>query len=214
MNNQLERFPGILAVGGVLVFLVTLLVSLVLPLIAIVNESEDTASFEDLAADPDGSGFADLADMFPEQFQETYPEGATPANYADALERGRDVYVENACFQCHTQSVRPFEAAYHGAAASSREQNNDLMHPALIGNRRVGPDLSRYGHVHDTQWLVDYLYDPTSQVAHAVGMPAYPWLFERRGEPNLDGIALISYLRWLGDYQPVSAASADESPEE
>src|SRR5690606_33710720 len=108
-------------------------------------------------------------------FSDIYPEGASPANYADALERGRDLYIENACFQCHTQNVRPFEMDYYGAAAIPREQNNDLMHPSLIGFRRVGPDLSRYGGTHETRWLVNYLYDPTSLVSEPVAMPAYPW---------------------------------------
>jgi cytochrome c oxidase cbb3-type subunit 2 len=214
-NSLLERFPGILGVGGLLIFLVALSVSLVLPLIAIFGDAEDTATIEDLAANPENSGLADLAEMFPEVVSDIYPEGATPANYADALERGRDLYIDNACFQCHTQNVRPFETDYYGPAASPREQNNDLMHPVLIGTRRVGPDLSRYGGTRETAWLVNYLYDPTALVSEAVAMPAYPWFYEEGCDliedpeaqcvPNEDGIAIIAYLQWLGDYQPVGA---------
>ena len=222
-NSPLERFPGVFGVGGLLIFLVALSVSLVLPLIAIFGDAEDTASVEDLAANPKDSGFADLAQLFPEMFSDIYPEGASPANYATALERGRDLYIENACFQCHTQNVRPFETDYYGAAASPREQNNELMHPSLIGFRRVGPDLSRYGGTRETRWLVNYLYDPTSLVSEAVAMPAYRWFYDKGCDlvedpealcvPNEDGIAIITYLQWLGDYQPLAAVEEDTQEE-
>ena len=214
MDNQLERFPGVFMLGGIVLFMVGLLVSVVMPSVAILNQREETASIEDLAAEPAGSGFETLANTYPEEFDDIWPEGPTPANYADALEMGRDLYIENACFQCHTQQVRPFEheTARYGSESSLLDQDNDLQKPHLLGLRRIGPDLARAGRQHDVEYWVQYLYDPTTLVPDAA-MPAYPWFFEEEGIPNEEGFAMIAYLDWLGDYQPVPTED-DESEEE
>lgn len=214
MNQQLERFPGVVTLAGAGLFIMGLLVSVVLPLVAVMNRAEETASLETLAAQPTGTGFETLAETYPEQFETYWSEGPTPANYADALERGRDLYIANACFQCHTQQVRPFahEIDRYGAASTLVEQNNALQKPALLGLNRVGPDLARAGQTHDIDYWVGYFWDPDSLVP-GTAMPAYRWLYEEEGVLNQDGFALLAYIDWLGDYQPV-ATTDDETESE
>lgn len=211
MDKQLQRFPGILTVGGLVMFLLGVTISVVLPLGAIINDGGDTASLETLAAHPAGSGFEELANLYPDEFENYWPEGPTPANYAIALERGRDLYIENACFQCHTQQVRPFghETARYGNQSTMTEQNNDLQKPNLFGIHRVGPDLARARDVRATQYLVQYFWDPDVLVPGSA-MPSYRWLYDEEGVLNEDGFALISYVQWLGDYQPVAASDNTE----
>jgi hypothetical protein len=205
MDKQLERFPGILMVGSIGMFVVGLLISAILPLIAVMKDAEDTATAEDVAANVEGSGFDQLSELYPDEFAKYWEEGATPANYADALEKGRNLYVKNACFQCHTQEVRlfNFETERYGVASSVLEQNNDLMHPQLVGSRRIGPDLARANPDHDAAWYVQYLWDP-ALLNPGTAMPAYPWLFKEKDLLNEDGFALIAYIQWLGEYQPIA----------
>lgn len=210
-HQTIERFAAVFNVGGIGLLIIGLIISVVLPLIAIYNDTDDTASIEDIAANPDGSGFATLANLYPDQFERYWPEGASPANYADALELGRDLYIEHACFECHTQQVRPFafETTRYGNASTLYEQNNDLQKPQLLGTRRIGPDLARAGR--DIEYLVQYFWDPQSQVANA-RMPTYRSLYEEQGMLNEDGFALITYISWLGEFQP--AAPSDDTEEE
>jgi hypothetical protein len=213
MDKQLQRFPGVVF-GTLITFILATTISLVLPLFSILNQDKDKASVKDLAVNPANSGFAELADLYPEQFERFWPEGPTPANYAKALEQGYQVYIKNACFQCHTQNVRLFEASRYGNPSTLIEQNNDLQHPAVFGNRRIGPDLARVGATYPASFYADYFYDPQNEEifpeTEFFHQP-YRWLFEEEGVLKEDGFALISYLIWLGDYQPV--ATADESAE-
>jgi cytochrome c oxidase cbb3-type subunit II len=219
VDKQLERFPGIFTVGGLILFFVGLTISALLPLIGIMGNDQDQVSIETLAANPKGSGFEELAQTYSEEFAKYWEEGATPANYEDALKLGREVYIENACYQCHTQQVREFafEIDRYGSVSTLAEQNNNLMKPTLFGIRRIGPDLSRTGVVnsngdrkHNAEWYMEYFWDPT--VKHGVNtiMPRYPWLYEEEGKFNKDGFALITYLQWLGSQQPTASDDSEE----
>ncbi|MBK6370800.1 MAG: cytochrome-c oxidase, cbb3-type subunit I [Flavobacteriales bacterium] len=90
---------------------------------------------------------------------------------------GRDIYVREGCYTCHSQMVRPFrsETERYGEYAKAGEFVYD--HPFQWGSKRTGPDLLRVGGKYPHSWHYYHMYDPTSMSPGSL-MPAYPHLFE------------------------------------
>jgi len=90
---------------------------------------------------------------------------------------GRDIYVREGCYTCHSQMVRPFrsETERYGEYAKAGEFVYD--HPFQWGSKRTGPDLLRVGGKYPDSWHYYHMYDPTSMSPGSL-MPAYPHLFE------------------------------------
>ncbi|HBB41345.1 MAG: cytochrome-c oxidase [Nitrospirae bacterium CG18_big_fil_WC_8_21_14_2_50_70_55] len=153
--------------------------------------------------------FAQLAAQFPESFNKYYPGGVTPASYAKALRLGRDTYVAEACWHCHSQYVRPVsnESIRFGAVSVAEEYATALEFPQLFGTRRVGPDLIREHGKHTNDWHVAHFWNPPD-IAPTSVMPRYPWFYEAapteqepdRYVPNERGIAIITFVQWLGSW--------------
>ena len=87
----------------------------------------------------------------------------------------------------------------------------------MFGTRRVGPDLCREGGRHANDWHAVHFFKP-QLVSHESPMPEYPWLFDGSpNEPNRRGLAVITYVQWLGswlesypyyeEYEPISSES-------
>lgn len=107
---------------------------------------------------------------------------------------GRQVYIAEGCIHCHSQYVRPGTADEESWGDARDPQFSRTQLPALIGNRRQGPDLMNAGRRLPRDWQRQHLRDPRS-VAPASRMPAYAHLFagdDPRGE------ALLDYLDSLG----------------
>lgn len=202
-TRQMEQFPAIFTLAGFGLFFMAVVMAGILPLIAYYNQTDEKASIEDLAADPDDT-FVALAELNAENFAQYWPDGPTPKTYAELLEAGRDIYVAEGCWQCHTQQVRPVanEELRYGNPSTLQEHNNDLMVPHLLGTRRAGPDLSRVGETHSNGWHIAHFWNPRDVVPNSI-MPRYEWFFEGKGVLNDKGYAIIAYVQWLGDYQPV-----------
>jgi hypothetical protein len=158
--------------------------------------------------------FEDLSRRFPESFASAYgkpPEAAIPAEQrekwwndkcAEALRLGRKVYVAEACWHCHSQFVRPVsnEERRWGPVSQSWEYQNELQRPVMFGTRRVGPDLSREGGRRSNDWHAVHFFKP-GLLSTRSPMPEYPWLFDGEpGKPNARGLALITYVQWLGSW--------------
>ncbi len=127
--------------------------------------------------------FEELAATYPEQFQAAYGEAeANPKTFADALRSGRDVYVAEACWHCHSQFIRPVGNEYlrFGATATANEGYNELHMPVLYGTRRVGPDLSREAGKRPNGWHVAHFWEPMEVVPSSI-MPSFSWLFQASG---------------------------------
>ena len=95
-----------------------------------------------------------------------------------ALElEGRDIYIKEGCYNCHSQMIRPFrdEDLRYGHYSVAAESMYD--HPFQWGSKRTGPDLARVGGKYSDQWHVEHLKDPRSVVPESI-MPRYPWLAE------------------------------------
>ena len=120
---------------------------------------------------------------------------------------GRDVYVREGCYTCHSQMIRPLfaETLRYGEPSSADESAWD--HPFQWGSKRTGPDLARVGTKYSNQWHVQHLVDPRSVSPSSV-MPSYAWLNDRR--VDLDATpAKVEAMRTLGvPYAPDAAATA------
>ncbi len=163
-------------------------------------------------------GLERLERLYPDAFARAYPDGVMLHSAASALRRGRDLYVAEGCWHCHSQWVRPVagETERWGAVSRPEESHHELHRPPLFGNRRVGPDLARQGDRHSPDWHVAHFVDPRAVSPTSV-MPAYPW-FVADGEtakppaPTRDGFAAITYLQWLGKWQPSGDATLETDP--
>jgi len=92
---------------------------------------------------------------------------------------GRDIYVREGCYVCHSQMIRPFrdEVERYGHYSLAAESMYD--HPFQWGSKRTGPDLARVGARYSNEWHVDHLVEPRSVVPESV-MPSYAFLKEVR----------------------------------
>ena len=129
---------------------------------------------------------------------------------------GRDVYVREGCYNCHSQMIRPFrsETERYGPYSIAGESVYDR--PFQFGSRRTGPDLARVGGRYSDDWQRLHLTDPRTLVPES-NMPGYPWLNERQVDPGLVTKKLKT-LRFLGDpytdEQIAGAAAAVEGKTE
>lgn len=92
---------------------------------------------------------------------------------------GRDIYVREGCYVCHSQMVRPLrdEVERYGHYSLAAESMYD--HPFQWGSKRTGPDLARVGGKYSVEWQVDHLVDPRSVVPESV-MPPYAFLMDNK----------------------------------
>ncbi len=96
---------------------------------------------------------------------------------------GRNIYVREGCYTCHSQMVRPFrdEAERYGHYSLAAESMYD--HPFQWGSKRTGPDLARVGGKYSNEWHVAHMIDPRGVVPETV-MPPYSFLMRHRVDPS------------------------------
>ena len=133
------------------------------------------------------------------------PEGFTNPYYDEdgdltAIGRGREVYINEVCFHCHSQFVRPIgnEEFRYGPVSQAWEAMHDR--PNTYGTRRIGPDLARTAGRRSDDWHYAHLWNPRSTVPASI-MPKYPWLFEETEDgikPTQKAEDLVAYLQHLG----------------
>ena len=106
------------------------------------------------------------------------PTIASVKPYTPLELQGRDIYIREGCYNCHSQMIRPFryEVARYGEYSKAGEYVYD--HPFQWGSKRTGPDLARIGGKYPDSWHVNHMYEPTSMAPGSI-MPPYPSLFER-----------------------------------
>ena len=120
--------------------------------------------------------FGGLGEIVPLFFQEstTKPvEGLKPLN-ALQLE-GRDIYVREGCYTCHSQMIRPFRAETERYGHYSVAGEFVYDHPFQWGSKRTGPDLARVGGRYSDDWHYAHMFNPRDVVPESV-MPAYSWM--------------------------------------
>ncbi len=120
---------------------------------------------------------------------------------------GRDVYLREGCYTCHSQMVRPFrdENERYGHYSLASESMYD--HPFQWGSKRTGPDLARLGGKYSDEWHIQHLRAPRSVVPESV-MPNYPWL-ENNAVDGSHVAAAMRRMQVLGvPYEEGDIASA------
>ncbi|RMD95660.1 MAG: cytochrome-c oxidase, cbb3-type subunit II [Alphaproteobacteria bacterium] len=113
-------------------------------------------------------------------------EGVRP--YSPLELAGREIYIREGCYVCHSQMIRPMrdEVERYGHYSLAAESMYD--HPFLWGSKRTGPDLARVGGRYSDEWHRDHLYNPQSVVPESV-MPKYGFLEHRMLDPEKIHIA-------------------------
>ena len=183
--------------------------------------------------------FGGLAEIVPLMYQAEAIEPLPGVEPYPALElAGRDIYVREGCYNCHSQMIRTlrFESERYGHYSLAGESVYDRPHQ--WGSKRTGPDLARVGGRYSDDWHRVHLIDPRAVVPES-NMPSFPWLadtpvkaevvarnmrnLQRLGDPYTDedlaGVpdavagkteldAGVAYLQGLGRHAPTAASAA------
>ena len=129
-------------------------------------------------------GIVEIAPLFYLENTIEKAEGVRP--YSPLELKGRNIYIREGCYTCHSQMVRPFrdEVERYGHYSLAAESMYD--HPFQWGSKRTGPDLARVGGRYSDEWHVQHMIDPRSVVPESI-MPAYSFL--ARTDLRIDDIA-------------------------
>jgi cytochrome c oxidase cbb3-type subunit II len=152
-----------------------------------------------------------LVEIVPLFFQRsTTQPTATLKPYTALQLAGRDVYIREGCYNCHSQMVRPFraETLRYGPYSTAGEFVYD--HPFQWGSKRTGPDLHRVGGRYTDEWHRVHLINPRDLVPES-NMPAYPWL-ARNAVDAAEMPVKFKALRMVGvPYSDADVAGAAEA---
>jgi hypothetical protein len=234
-----ETKSGIVLIAGIGFFALAFLSNGVVPIAMYADRKEKTA--EEMVNRNILVQFEDLAERHPVSFAKHFgepppqPDADEPVNAriekrgnrqrfleakcGEAIRFGRDVYVGEGCWHCHSQFVRPVsnESLRWGPVSQNWEYENELQRPVMFGTRRVGPDLSREGGRRGNDWHLTHFFKPRLTSPRSV-MPEYPWFFDGHtttqiedefgrsapvqgpAAPNKRGLAIVTYMQWLGSW--------------
>lgn len=134
-----------------------------------------------------------LVEIVPLYFQGVSTSPAPGIKPYEALRlAGRDVYVREGCYNCHSQMIRPFRSETERYGPYSLAGESVYDHPFQFGSKRTGPDLARVGGRYSDDWHRVHLLDPRDVVPES-NMPAYPWLAAN----PVDGALIEKKMRTL-----------------
>ncbi len=136
-------------------------------------------------------GIVEIAPLFYLENTIEDVEGVRP--YSPLELAGRNIYIREGCYVCHSQMIRPMrdEVERYGHYSLAAESQYD--HPFQWGSKRTGPDLARVGGRYSDEWHVDHLIDPQSVVPESV-MPKYAFLMNRDMTPNSSNSYIIDVM--------------------
>jgi cytochrome c oxidase cbb3-type subunit 2 len=141
--------------------------------------------------------FGGLVEIVPLYFQQSVRTPAPGIKPYEALRlAGRDIYVREGCYNCHSQMIRPFRSETERYGPYSLPGESVYDHPFQFGSKRTGPDLARVGGRYSDDWQRVHLNNPRDVVPES-NMPRYPWL----AKSTIDGALLskkMSVLRIEG----------------
>jgi cytochrome c oxidase cbb3-type subunit II len=150
-----------------------------------------------------------LVEIVPLFFQRSTTEPVAGLKPYPALQlAGRDIYVREGCYNCHSQMIRPFRAETERYGHYSVAGEFVYDRPFQWGSKRTGPDLHRVGGRYGDQWHRIHLNNPRDVVPES-NMPAYPWL-EKTPVDASSIQAKLRVLRMLG--HPYTDAEIAEAP--
>jgi cytochrome c oxidase cbb3-type subunit II len=138
-----------------------------------------------------------IVEIVPLFFQKSTTEPAPGLKPYTALQlAGRDVYIREGCYNCHSQMIRPFRAETLRYGDYSKAGEFVYDHPFQWGSKRTGPDLHRVGGKYSDDWHRIHLNNPRDLVPES-NMPAYPWLLTGNVDPA-DMAPKMKALRIVG----------------
>jgi cytochrome c oxidase cbb3-type subunit I/II len=144
-------------------------------------------------------GLVEIVPMFTVSVDPSVAANVEP--YTPLEVAGRDIYIREGCYVCHSQMVRPFrdETLRYGLWSRSEEYVWDR--PFLLGSRRIGPDLHRLGGKYPDAWHYEHLMDPRSTSPGSV-MPPYAWLASQKVDPEDVRASVVALSRVGTPYTP------------
>lgn len=123
--------------------------------------------------------------------------------------QGRDIYLREGCYTCHSQMVRPFRSETERYGDYSKAGEFVYDHPFQWGSKRTGPDVHRLGGKYPDSWHYNHMLDPQLTSPGSI-MPPYPWLFEDDIDKDMTA-GMIETMKTLGvPYEEGYAAKANE----
>ncbi|SDX41027.1 cytochrome c oxidase cbb3-type subunit 2 [Collimonas sp. OK242] len=149
-----------------------------------------------------------LAEIVPLFFQKSTTQPVTGLRpYSPLRLAGRDIYIREGCYNCHSQMIRPFRAETERYGHYSVAGESVYDRPFQWGSKRTGPDLARVGGRYSDEWHRAHLHNPRDLVPES-NMPGYPWLESTRLIPD-DIVPHLRALQRLGDpYTDAEIAAA------
>jgi cytochrome c oxidase cbb3-type subunit 2 len=158
-----------------------------------------------------------LVEIVPLYFQASVTEPAPGIKPYEALRlAGRDVYIREGCYLCHSQMIRPFRSETERYGPYSLPGESVYDHPFQFGSKRTGPDLARVGGRYSDDWHRVHLLNPRDVVPES-NMPRFPWLADGKVDGALTGKKMEA-LRKIGvpytDADIAGAAAAVEGKSE
>ena len=151
-----------------------------------------------------------LVQIVPLFFQDSLTEPVAGLKPYSALRlEGRDIYVREGCYLCHSQMIRPFRAETERYGHYSVAGEFVYDRPFLWGSKRTGPDLHRVGGRYSDDWHRVHMTNPRDVVPESI-MPGYPWLAKNKLDDSLIQTKMET-LRTLG--APYSDAEIEAAPQ-
>ncbi len=153
-------------------------------------------------------GLVEIVPLFTIQTTIERVEGMRPYSPLELV--GRNIYIREGCYVCHSQQIRPLrdEVERYGHYSLAAESMYD--HPFQWGSKRTGPDLARVGGKYSNEWHAAHMIDPRAVVPQSI-MPSYPFLAQKAVDPR-DIAEHLKTLRVVGvpySDDMISAAKAD-----
>ena len=138
-------------------------------------------------------GIVEIVPLFFQKSTTEPLEGVKP--YTALQLAGRDVYIREGCYNCHSQMIRPFRAETLRYGHYSVAGKSVYDHPFQWGSKRTGPDLARVGGKYSDEWQRVHLNNPRDVVPES-NMPAYPWLLnnmvdETQSAPRMKALRTV-----------------------
>lgn len=151
-----------------------------------------------------------LVEIVPLTLQSEVTEAAPGVEpYTPLQLEGRDVYLREGCYVCHSQMIRPLRGEVERYGHYSLAGESVYDHPFQFGSKRTGPDLARVGGKYTDEWHRLHLLNPRDLVPES-NMPGYPWLADRVVDASLTG-KKMSALRIVGvPYTDAQIAGASD----
>lgn len=153
-------------------------------------------------------GLVQIVPLFFQRSTTEAVEGLKP--YTPLRLAGRDVYIREGCYVCHSQMIRPFRAETERYGHYSVAGEFVYDHPFQWGSKRTGPDLARVGERYSDDWHRVHLNNPRDVVPESI-MPGYPWLEKTAADASAIK-KKMEVLRMLG--APYTDAEIENAPKE